>query len=182
MIKIGREQIIALGAAFLLLLLCFLADALLIDARSLASQELAVKRETVARLEARLSSRANLHGGPASLAPPTAFLVAATKGLAGAQLQSYIAGLATTQQAVLVSASVESNREATPDSVHIQITVELPLKGLQVLLFQIESSVPYVFVEAMSVRPQGASGVGSIQDPRLNVTLSLRALWRRDAA
>jgi hypothetical protein len=182
-IRIGREQIVALSAVALMLLTCFVADGLLLVARSANSQELLVKRETVARLEARLRTRANSNGKSAGfVAPPAAFLTAATKALAGAQLQSYVASLAAAQQAVLVSASVETAHEDLSDAVHMQITIESSLKALQAILFQVESGTPYVFVEALSVVPQGAAAAGSIQDPRLHVTVHLRALWQKEAA
>jgi general secretion pathway protein M len=53
------------------------------------------------------------------------------------------------------------------------------LKALRAMLHQLESGTPYVFVDALTVQPTGATAGRIIEDPLLRATLSLRAFWRR---
>jgi general secretion pathway protein M len=179
----NREQIMAVGAVSLLLLVCAVTVGFCFQARSDALQELTDRREVLARLEAAPRSRTDLRGRQiAAVAPAAAFVGAATPGLAGAQLQSYVARLAAAHQAVLLSSGVDLAREDSPDLIRIQALMDMPSKALQAILFQLESGTPYVFVESLSVVPANIAAQGAIQDPALRVTLILRALWRRDAA
>jgi hypothetical protein len=179
MFKLDSEQAIALGALGVVLLACVLAVALSIGARLDAQQELAVRHEMLSHLQVKARQRSAAEGRLVTgRAPRAAFLDASTPGLAGAQLQSYIARIATAQQAALMSSGVESAaRDDAPDSIRVQATLELTLRSLQAMLHQLESGTPYVFVETLAVQPATAPQRGA-EDP-MRVTLGVRALWRR---
>jgi hypothetical protein len=116
------------------------------------------------------------------VAPPAAFLDASTQGLASAQLQSYLAQLADDQRASLVSSGGEvAKRDDAPDTIRLQATLDMNLKALRAVLYQLESGTPYVFVDALTVQPAGAMAGRAVEDPLLRTTLSLRAFWRRGA-
>jgi general secretion pathway protein M len=182
MVKINREQIVAVGAITSLLLICIFVIGISLQARSAASQGLSDHRAVLARLESQTRSPIDRPGRQiAAVAPDTAFFGAPTQGLAVAQLQSYIARLAVAQQAIVISSGVELGRDDSPDTIRIQCSLDMSLKALQAILFQLESGTPYVFVESLTAVPEGISGQGGIQDPTLRVTLVLRTLWRREA-
>jgi len=176
--KLPREQMIALGALAAFIGACVMFVVFSVQSRSSALQELADSRDALSQLEARVRPGSK-SGGQSMAAPGEAFLDAPTAGLAGADLQAYVERLAR-QHAALVSFSVQPTaREDGPDTVRIEASLDISLNDLQVLLFQLESGTPYVFVDAMTLRT--ASGRDGAQDT-LRVTLALRALWRRRAA
>jgi general secretion pathway protein M len=182
-VNMNREQVISIGAVSLLLLVSVLAVGFSLIARSDALHELTDRRELLARFEAQARSRISSGGRQSpAVAPATAILGAHTQGLAGAELLSYIARLAAGQQATLISSGVELTRENSTDVIHIQATMDIRLKALQTLLFQLETGTPYAFVESLTIVPVSAAAQGGTQDPSLRVTLILRALWRREAA
>lgn len=180
MFKLQREQVIAMGAAGIVLLGCALGMALSIKERTSALHELADRQETLSRLQVQERQRSDAQGWSVSgTAPVAAFLNAPTPGLAGAQLQAYFAGIATEQQAALISSAVEpATRDEALASIRMQATLELGIKSLQAMLHQLESGTPYVFVEAFKVHPSTTTQ-GGAEDPVLRLSLDVRALWRR---
>jgi hypothetical protein len=174
---LDREQAISVAVMVFLLLACVFTAGLSIEMRSEAVGELSERRELLSRLETRLradAGRSNL------AAPPAAFLEAPTQGMASAKLQAYVAQVADLQHAGLVSSGGEvAKREEAPDTIRLQATLDLNMKALRAMLYQIESGTPYVFVDALTVQPASASANRVIEDPLLQATISLRAFWRR---
>jgi general secretion pathway protein M len=178
--QLQREQMIAGAALALVVGACVTLVTWSLQSRSGALQELADSQDALSRLESRARSP-SAPGGQGMAAPMEAFLDAPTTGLAGADLQAYVERLAN-QHAALVSFAVQpASREDPPDTVRIEASLDISLIDLQVLLYQLESGTPYVFVESMTVRTAGAA-VRSGAPDALRVTLALRALWRRRAA
>ena len=175
MLRLDREQAVSLAVLVLLTLTCVCAAGLSLQMRSDAGQELAERRELLSRLETRADT-----GRPIAAAPPTAFLNAPTQGIASAQLQAYLAQLADLQHAGLMSSGGEAaKRDEAPDTIRLQVTLDMNLKALRGMLYQLESGTPYVFVDALTVQPASATAGRAIEDPQLRATLSLRAFWRR---
>jgi general secretion pathway protein M len=179
---LNRGQAMAVAALCLLLIACASSLALTLAIRSDAVAELSDRQDVLTRLEARARSRPESHGqSRAGAAPLGAFLDAATPGLAGAELQAYIARLAD-QHAALVSFGTQpSGGQDAADVVRIDASLDISMRALQVLLYQLESGTPYVFVESMTVRATTGAAGGAENLP-LRVTLGLRALWRRRTA
>lgn len=179
MLKLDREQVIAIAAFVLLLLASVSVMGIALQSRADAAQERNERREMLSRLEGRLKTA----GSRPTAAPPAAFLDASTPGLASAQLQSYVGQLAGNQNASLVSSGAETvKRDDAPDTVRVQATLDMNLQSLRALLYELESGTPYVFVDALTVQPVNAAAGQSVEDPQLRATLSLRALWRRGAS
>jgi general secretion pathway protein M len=178
--KLNREQAISVAALALLFSLCVYVPGTLFQARSQALQEASERRETFSRLEAKMQTISNR---PTAAAPPAAFLDASTEGLASAQLQSYLAHLAGTENASLLSSGGETaKRDDIPDTIRLQVTLELKLKALREVLYQLESGTPYVFVDALTIQPAGATVGRAVEDPLLRTTLVLHAFWRRGSS
>lgn len=181
--RLNRTQVTALAVLCLLLIACAGSIALALEMRSGAVDELADRQDVLARLETRVHARSEARGtGRSAVAPDEAFLAAPTAGLAGAELEAYVARLAD-QHAVLVSFGTQAQApEDGADAVRIEASLEVGLGALQVLLYQLETGTPYVFVDSISVRPVTASATGGAENAPLRVTLGLRALRRRRAA
>jgi hypothetical protein len=175
--RLNREQAIAVAALALLLFVCIGTMGMLLQSRFDAGRELAERRELLSRIEAKVQAGANR---PVAVAPPTAFLDAPTQGIAGAQLQAYLAQVADNQHASLMSSGGEAaKREDVPDTIRLQATLDISSKALRGMLYELESGTPYVFVDALTVQPAGPTAGRSVEDPLLRTTLGLRALWRR---
>lgn len=178
---LNREQLIALAAAALILVLCLTAVTLSLQVRSEAYAELGEKMDALALLESRVGGGAKARGpvrNPA--APATAFLTTSTQGLAGAELQAYLAQLASAQNAEVVSSGVQpTGRDDAPETIRLQATLTATIGSLQTLLYQLETGTPYVFVDSVAVQLPNAGVAGARQDPVLRVTLGIRALWRK---
>jgi hypothetical protein len=178
---LNREQVIALAAAALIVMLCVTAATLSLQVRSEAMAELGEKQDALALLESRAGGGAKARGparNPA--APASAFLTPQTQGLAGAELQAYLAGLAAAQNAEVVSSGVQpTGRDDPPETIRLQATLTATIGSLQALLYQLETGTPYVFVESVAVQLPTVA-MGSVrEDPVLRVTIGVRALWRK---
>jgi general secretion pathway protein M len=180
-VPFNREQMISVGALGLVFLVCAFAVIMSLQARFGAGRELAEHRHALSQLEARARSAPPTRAKTTpTAAPAAAFLDAPTAGLAAAQLQAYLSQVAAGQQANLISYGVEpARREDSPDSVRVAATLDVAQKGMQGLLYQLESGTPYVFVDSLAVQPTGTSGQRAAGNPTLRLTLGLRALWRR---
>jgi general secretion pathway protein M len=173
----NRERIISVAAFATLVLICIATIGVLFEARAVALRELTERRDGLERLEARVRQNA---GRPIAAAPPAAFIEAPTQGLASAALQAHLAQLAETQHAGLVLSGEETaKREDSPDTIRLQATLDMNMKALRALLYQLESGTPYVFVDALAVQPASVAAGHAAEDPLLRATLSLRAFWRK---
>lgn len=178
--KLDREQAIAVAALAFLLLFCAAMAGLSLRERNDAAREAHERREMLSRIEAR---QRTISDAPIATAPASAFLDASTQGLASAQLQSYLAQLAGAQKATLVSAGAEgAKHDDLPDTIRLQATLEMNSKALRAMLYQLESGMPYVFVDALTIESAGGISGRSAEDPLLRITLSLRAFWQRGSS
>jgi general secretion pathway protein M len=181
---LNREQLVALAAAAAILVLCVTVVTWSLGVRSEAYAELSDKLDSLAQLESRVDGGAKTRGpvrNPA--APAAAFLTTTTQGLAGAELQAYLAQLAGAQNAEVVSSGVQlATRDDPPETIRLQATLTATVSSLQTLLYQLETGTPYVFVDSVVVQLPNAGMAGTRQDPVLRVTLDIRALWQKGAA
>jgi general secretion pathway protein M len=183
MTKADREVWISVGLLGVLLAVCASAVGFSLQARFAAAHELKMRSELLSRFEASVADRKNARAQSREVAPAEAFLNAATPGLAGAQLQSYLQRVANSQQTTLISSGIEPARhEDQSDSIRVQITFDANLQGLQTILYRLESGTPYVFVDSLIVQLPGGGSQHAVEDPLLRVTLGLRGLWRRENA
>lgn len=178
MLRVTRESTIAIGALCGVLLACIFLVGFSLVVRADAARQVSDQRDLLVRLEgARPGSGAR---APDLSAPPSAFLEAATEGVAAAKLQAYLTSVIASQQATLLSSSVEAaGRPETADSIRIQASTALNLNALQAILYKFETETPYVFVDALTVQPQGGSAQVAPNEPTLRVTMTLRALWKK---
>jgi general secretion pathway protein M len=178
--KLNREQGVAIGVLGLFILLCIGAGAWALVARSDAAWELSQRQDLLSRLETAARGKAR-GGGPSvrASAPASAFLDAPTLGLASAMLEEHITHLAD-QHATLVSFAVQSAGGAdSGDAVRIEASMDINLRELQTLLYELESGAPYVFVDSITVRPVSGAAQSDAAAAPLRTMIGLRGLWRR---
>ena len=179
MVKLDREQMIAIAALFIVLIGSATAPVLSFKARSDALQALADERDMLRRFQlahrhagGKAEAREHIHPAPAR-----AFLRAQTPGLASAQLEAYLSQVALAQQASVLSSSVrQAHTSDARDMVRIQATLKINYAALQGLLFKLETGTPYVFVDSMTLQTAEAT---PRYMPMIMVKLDLHALWRK---
>jgi general secretion pathway protein M len=178
-VKLDREQGIAVTALLLVLFGCTAAPIISLRARSAAAQALADQRYILARLQRahhQIGFKAE-QSDRIRAAPTAAFLNAATAGLASAQLETYLSKIAIDQQATLISSTVQQRQPTDkPDFVRIQAILSMNYSALQGLLFKLETGTPYVFVDSITLQTAEAT---TEYAPVVRATLSLRAIWRK---
>ena len=173
---------IALGALLLLVVTCALAIAGTVSMRARAVHELAEQLTLLSNLEHRARAQGGGEVASAATAPASAFLEAPTQGLASAQLQGYLSQLVAAQHGTLISAGAQPWRDDdAAEAIRVLATLDVSSVSLQALLHRLETGVPYVFVDALTVQAPGALVLRS-DDPLLRVTLTVGALWRRPQA
>jgi general secretion pathway protein M len=180
--KLSQEQGIAVGAFCAFVLLCAGIVAWSLQLRFDATQELSEQQNLLERLQSGARSKVGPRG-PAKVttAPAAAFLNESTLGLASATLEAHVTQL-TSQHATLVSFAVQSSAAPDPtDNVRIEASMDITLSALQILLYDLETGTPYVFVDSMTVRPTAGAAQADAANVALRVTLGLHALWRRSS-
>jgi general secretion pathway protein M len=181
MMKLDREQTIAVVVLFVIVASCVIAPLFFLKGRSDAAAALADASQMLQRLErGRMHSarKGGIHEQDA--APATAFLDAQTSGLASAQLESYISQLAARQQASLISSGIEQDEHSEAgETVRVRATLDIPYEKLQAFLFQIETGAPYVFIDSMTLQPASETAQPVTSASVMAVSLGVRALWHR---
>jgi len=176
------NRMVALGALLVLVVICALAIAGTVSMRARAVHDLAEQRALLSKLQHL--ARAGSAGEVASAVnvPASALVEAPTQGIAGAQLQGYLSQLVAAQHGALISAGVQppARGDDGAEAIRVLATLDVSSVSLQALLHRLETGVPYVFIDALTV--QVPSLVQRNDDPALRVTLTVRALWRRPQA
>ena len=185
MLKLAREQYIALACLGLVLVLAIGVPWYFLSARSDALQDVTDRRDMLDRLEAahkRTGQKGGVSSDHPTPAPTEAFVNAPTVGLATAQLEDYLSKLSAGGQASLVSSGVQqTNHVDAADVLRVQFNLELPYDALQAFLYKLETGTPYVFVDAMTLQPNATVQNGG-RPSQMKLTLTLRALWHRTPA
>lgn len=183
MIKPSREQSFALAALLGLILVCVIAPAMAFKARSDALQALSDENDLLGRLAAaqrRAGEKVGDHAQQTE-APAAAFLSAQTPGLATARLEAYLSDLALTFHANVVSSGAEPADHADqPDIVRVRATMDVDYEALQALLYKLETSAPYVFLDSLTLRPASAPSKRAAHGAPMKATLGLKAIWRQN--
>jgi hypothetical protein len=170
----GHQKLIALAFLGLFVPACAGMTGWSLLERAKASGELARHRDVFARLAAESAK-----GKTRVAAPTSALLEGPTQGLAGGQLQSYVAEIARTETATLVAISMETARQGDPpDILRAQVTFEASWNVLQTILYRLEAGVPYIVVDALTVQIGTTANARSAEDPVLRCSLGLLALLR----
>src|SRR5262249_30696666 len=117
-LDLSREQLAAIGALGLLLLVCAIVTITTLQGWVDAAQTLSEQRDQLASLQARAGGVASHSRAQINVAPPPAFLDATTSGLATAQFQAYLSQMIADQRAMLVSSGIQpAERDDKNDAI-----------------------------------------------------------------
>lgn len=179
------------SAQRMLAMACFIgAPALLAVLAALNGLHVLDTRSAVAEREIQLSAFQRKLDAPAADGKPLdvsrIYLAGATRTLAIATLQQYVntAASATTGrliETVPVEPLGSAGAAADTGEIRLRATLDIDNNGLLQLLFILESGVPLLDIETLSIRRISA-GTDDQTEDRVRVDMQVRGYWRRQSA
>jgi general secretion pathway protein M len=142
------------------------------------TEELAARQEQLlAQLDARL---ARVDGGSQTLGDTTPlYLPATSASLAGAALQKrLVEAVETAGGRVIETQSVEEIEPDAEDDVRLRITLDVDNAGLLALMHGLETGLPLMTLESVSVRQLPSQRDEAGDNPTLRVDLVVRGYWK----
>jgi general secretion pathway protein M len=145
-----------------------------------------LQSEFDAKLEALQLSRASGasgHSDASKTAPKTLFaeMSGLTETIAASDLQKRLLEMAADCGIAVHSIQAQVNADSTPQQLRrigSELTFDGRMESLQQFLFEVETNVPFIFVDAMSVQPSAAEARKGLDDTMLRVILSASSYWK----
>ena len=146
----------------------------LFSARLQQADAVATLRERLAQLQARVpAAAAETAGGAAPAASP--FIQGETITLAGASLQQRVEQAIGRAGGALSSSQIDLDGPRSNEGfIVLTVNADVPQRGLQALLYDLEAGAPLLFVEtlALQAQPPGSETEG----PRMRVTMTVSGI------
>jgi general secretion pathway protein M len=144
--------------------------------------EIEAKGQLLAVLD-RQAARAKADPGARSSLQDVAAISGPTETVAASALQKRILEVLEAAGGSVQSVQAEPVKDAATDGLRrlvAQLTFDSSIGGLQGLLFELETGVPFVFVDSMTAQPATTSVPGARPGDRLRVTLSVSSYWKQE--
>jgi general secretion pathway protein M len=175
----------AAAAAFVLLALATVAWGAAFSAINAGVRdEIEAKGQIHAMLERQVAARAKIGpGARSSRLQDVAAISAPTETVAASGLQKQILERLEATGGSVQSVQAEPVKDAAADGLRrlvAQLTFDSSIAGLQRLLFELETGVPFVFVDSITAQPATTSVPGTRPGDRLRVTLSVSSYWKQE--
>lgn len=171
---------IAVAYAFLGLLAALAAATAFVVTASVGDMEAAVaaKSELLADLRARALPVSRAGAGPA-VPPEAAYLAGETEAVAANLLQQKVTAAVEQAGGTPASVGVTEVVDGIGGSrrIGVEIAFAAGIDAVQAALFALETGVPYVFTDALTLDSEAAGEAGG-GDPRLRATLRVSGYWR----
>lgn len=133
-------------------------------------------QQRLAALEGRRPNIANASGAGSSSSTESPFLEARTVTLAGADLQRRLEQAAAKANAAVSSEQIDLAGPGAKDGfILLTASLEIAQPALQGLIYDLETGMPYLFIESLDIQSPLATG-GDAQGP-MRVTLSISGKW-----
>ena len=133
----------------------------------------ALKRQTMPKLPG---------GGNISRSPARAEIIAApTETIAASELQKAVLALLERAGGVVHIIQAEATSDVTGEGLrrlNTQITFDGSMDTLQKVLFDLETAIPFIFVESVLVQPTATAAPGAKIGETLRVTLVASSYWK----
>jgi general secretion pathway protein M len=136
-------------------------------------------RATLAHLERQLErgAPAAAPAGAAANGPP--FLAGKTVTVAGAALQERVEAIVKQSGGAVLSSQIElQGPRAAEGFVGVTESLEIDQASLQPALYDLESGMPYLFVESLAI--QSPQVFGEAEGARMRVLITVSGQWRED--
>jgi general secretion pathway protein M len=135
--------------------------------------ELDVSRERLTRLEMRTRSSSGDAGRVANRPAGSSFLEGPTVTVASASLLHRTSNAIANVAGSLLSSEVEAQSMSKDGNIRINAICELEQSALQTLLYDLETGMPFLFVDQLTLQAARPENKG-----RMRVSLGIAARWR----
>lgn len=149
----------------------------------LANSDLQSQFESKSRVLNSLKETAlpDVSGKGESATPRSAVISATTETVAASQLQKSILTSLEETGGSIHSIQAEATADATDDGLrrlNAQTTFDSSMDSLQKILFELETAVPFIFINSIVVQPAPTSASGAKPWETLRVTLVASSYWK----
>lgn len=185
---LALTQRLTAAVAILLIALVVIVGAMLLTLTMIEAKrsEIDARQTELAALQRRMALPAPAANTPENPIDP--FVEGGAFALAANALQQRVVGLIESSGGTLVTVSIDPPVVADDESgrrVVVQAVAELNNDGLQHVLYQLESELPFVFVENLAVGRVASRELGETEKtqklPRLSVDLRIAGYFRKAA-
>jgi general secretion pathway protein M len=137
----------------------------------------AMSADILSRLDGRAASRPNQGGGSdPSASTGSPFLEGSTVTIAGAALLQRVGGTVARYGGSVLSSQVDlQGSQAKPGFVSVVVSCEVEQPALQQLLYDLESGLPFIFVDQLVV--QAPTVAASAPGGKMRVLLAVSGQW-----
>lgn len=119
--------------------------------------------------------------GESVTVPRLAVISATTETVAASKLQKNILTSLEETGGSIHSIQAEATADATDDGLrrlNAQTTFDSSMESLQKILFELETAVPFIFINSVVVQPAPTSASGAKPWETLRVTLAASSYWK----
>ncbi len=176
-LTLSSQRLAAAAVYIAVLLACIAACWISLSVLSERYETVRAAENTLALLEgrsprARRDISSDFGGAPAG----SAFLEGQTQTVGGAALLQRIAGAVSRAGGNVLSSQVELQKPEMKEGwIGLLVSCELEQPALQRLLYDIESGMPFLFVDELTVQ----APVSGVETSRMRVTLSVSGQWQK---
>ena len=171
-----RALVLGVGAAILLVPIVWIVWS--VGAALTTAQAVRVQSETLVSLQERLSG---LSGGlDAAADAASVYLPGETAAVAGAALQRIVMNTVEAAGGRFAESEIAPLQEGEEGSVILRTSFDTDIAGLQRVLFDLETGLPILLFESLSV--QTGTNIGSVESeqPMLRVAISVEGYWQTE--
>jgi hypothetical protein len=180
-LSFSRQAFVAVAAFAGLLLAVIVWGAMYLVATRNLQNEFEAKSQALAVLKRQTLPKLSGSGNAVQPAARAAVISAPTETVAASELHKTI--LASLEQAGGAVHSIQA--EATTDVIgdglrrlNAQIAFDGSIGALQKVLFDLETAVPFIFVDSLLVQPTATAAPGAKAGGKLRVTLVASSYWK----
>jgi general secretion pathway protein M len=137
----------------------------------------AATADILSQLEGRKPAAPRSTGAGASPVPGSPLLEGATVTIGGANLLQRVAGAVTQRGGNILYTQVDLQGTQSKDGfVNVTVSCEVDQPALQQLLYDLESGMPFLFVDQLVA--QGPAVPGTMPEGKLRVLISVSGQWQ----
>ncbi|HET6379094.1 MAG TPA: type II secretion system protein GspM [Methylocella sp.] len=177
--QLNRARAAELLAYILVTAVFFLISWLALSSLAGDYEDYASAAEMLARLESR--NPAGAASGTGARLQGSPFIEGPTLTIAGAALQRRVADAIEKAGGNLLSSQVDfQGPHERPGYVGLSVSCEIEQNGLQQLLYDLETGMPFLFIEQLVVQvPQSAGLIGAETGPaRMRLQIDVSGQWQ----
>jgi general secretion pathway protein M len=140
-----------------------------------------VKSQSLDSLKRQTAPKLPGGGNVSKLPAHGAVISAPTETIAASELQKAVLALLERAGGVVHTIQAEATSDVTGEGLrrlNTQIAFDSSMEALQKVLFELETAIPFVFVDSLLVQPTATAAPGAKAGETLRVTLVASSYWK----